>query len=260
MQFSRVISGFCTLLLMACGSTAHSESFPDEVMTPQASPAPEAKKSVEKKPEAKTSKAKPDTAKTPDSILLAVGNKYKNAKSVAMDIDRKLVIGLLGKEKNAKGTLILSKGKMRMELATPEKSIVVIDGKTLWVADYPAAEFKNAAVQVLKGKIDSKKAANQTFVGALSRGGLPKEFQATGSMRDEKQRTVLFLTPRKQNGEFKRAQLVLAEDNMTIAELRYWDDRDNATTMTFSNVKFDVPVSKKTFEFAPPENADITTI
>ncbi len=254
---------------MACGSTAHSESLPDDVMTTQSTPAPE-KKIEEKKPEAKAEKVKPKKPVTADAkvaavksdekFLAAVDRKYQNAKSVSMDIERKLVIGLLGKEKNAKGSLLLSKGKMRMELATPEKSVVVIDGKTLWVADYPPAEFKNAAVQVLKGKITSKKAANQSFVSVLSRGGLLKEFQVTGSMRDDKQRTVLFLTPKKESAEFTRAQLVLAEDNATIAELRYWDDRDNATTMTFSNVKFDVPVSKKTFEFTPPENADITLI
>jgi outer membrane lipoprotein-sorting protein len=250
MQISRVISGFCTLLLMACASTAHSESLPEDIITTQTAPAPE-----------KTQKkAKPESNKTDEQYLVAAESKYQKAKSISMDVERKLVMGLLGKEKNAKGSIVLSKGKMRMELATPEKSIVVIDGKNLWVADYPPAEFKNAAVQVLKGQVNAKKAANQSFVGLLTRGGLLKEFMVTGSSRDDKKRITFFLSPKKENGDFKRAQIVLAEDNKTIEELRYWDDRDNATTMTFSNVKFNAPVSVKTFEFKPPENSDITTI
>ena len=277
MQISWVISGFCLFLATSCSSTAHSQGLPDDVMSTAQTPAPKnttdtsskkdaAKKPVEKSGEMsakKTAVAKKAAAPSDDkgtAQLKELDKRYQNAKSITMTVEKNLVMGLLGKEKKSKGTLVLSKGKMRLEITEPTKSIVVIDGKTLWVADYPPEEFKNAAVQVLKGSVSAKKGANQSFVGLLTRGGLLKEFQVTGTQKEASGANVYFLTPKAQSSEFKRAQLVVSADGKTIAELRYWDERDNATKMTFSDIKFDAPVSNKTFEFTPPQNADITTI
>jgi outer membrane lipoprotein carrier protein len=293
MQISRVISGFCVALALSCSSPAHSEDgLPSDVISSE-TPAPVAEKPVVAKPVEKKSAAKSGflkkkisakaaatkileaktastakkpsapaatTASTSEQQLKIIDQHYQSAKSITMDVERKLVIGLLGKEKNAKGTLTLAKGKMRLELAQPEKSIVVVNGQSLWVADYPPAEFKNAAVQVLKGTISSKKGASQSFASLLTRGALLKEFSVTGTQQDEQKRTIFFLQPKNQTSEFKRAQLVASADGKTISELRYWDERDNATTMIFTNVEFDKPVAPKTFDFTPPENADVTTI
>lgn len=192
--------------------------------------------------------------------LKGIDKRYQAAKSIAMDLDKTLLLGLLGKERKSKGRLLLSKGKMRMEIESPEKSVIVVDGKMLWVADYPPAEFKNAAVQVLKGKLDSKTGVQQSFVGLLTRGGILKHFKVTGVQKDDKQRNVYFLTPAKQSFEFKRAQITATPDGKAIAELKYWDERDNETRYQFSNVKFDGSLPPKSFEFVPPENADITTL
>lgn len=191
--------------------------------------------------------------------LKEIDKRYQTAKSVAMDVEKTLVMGLLGKEKNSKGRLLLAQGKMRMEIESPEKSLVVVDGKTLWVADYPPAEFKNAAIQVLKGNLDSRKGAQQGFVGLLTRGGVLKHFKVTGTQQDEKGRGVYFLAPTQETFEFKRARLTLSENGKSIYELCYWDERDNETRMRFSNVKFNAPVSAKSFEFVPPTNSDVTT-
>ena len=229
------------------------EPTPTPPATPLSTPAEKAKSAAVGE--------KPSAAKDAElRALKSVDTRYQKASSVSMKIDKTLLIGLLGKEKKSKGTLLLSKGKMRMEIESPDKSVIVVDGKHLWVADYPAAEFKNAAVQVIKGRLDSKKSVQQSFVGLLTRGGILKHFKVAGVTKDEKDRTVYFLAPNEQTFEFKRAQMTNSDDAKSIAELRYWDERDNETRYSFSDVKFDAKVPAQSFEFVPPENADITTI
>lgn len=285
---SSVISRFWLLLsvcvLLPISACATDAGLPDDIMTEQkpveaVQPTPPPKVSTKKETErnskeaaapekksAKTEKAKDSKVVAPSvdtealKRLKTLDARYQSAKSIAMDVERNLIMGMLGKEKKAKGTLLLSKGRMRMELNDPEKSLIVIDGKTLWVADYPPAEFKNAAVQVLKGKVSSKKGASQGFVGLLTRGGVLSQFNVTGALTDRGGRSVYFLQPKAATVEFKRAQLTISADQNSIESLQFWDERDNETKLTFSNVKFDQKVDAKTFEFTPPENADVTSI
>lgn len=191
--------------------------------------------------------------------LKAIDKRYQTSKSVTMDLEKTLILGLLGKEKKSKGRVLISQGKMRMEIEEPQKSLVVIDGKTVWVADWPAPEFKNAAVQVMKGSVDTSKGASQGFVGLLARGGILKHFKITAVQNDEKGRSLYFLQPSKDTIEFKRAQMTLSADGRQITALRYWDERDNETQLQFSKVVFDKVVPEKLFQFSPPANADVST-
>lgn len=238
-----------------------SATEPVKAATSKSSPAP-LKRMASPEPSATPGKATAPSAAPARALkaLKEIDKRYQEASSIAMDVDKTLSLGLLGKEKKSKGRLLLSKGRMRMEIDSPDKSIVVVDGKTLWIADYPSAEFKDASVQVLKGPLDSKKGAQRSFVSLLTRGGILKHFKIVGAQKDDEGRDVYFLVPNAQSFEFKRAQLTASGDGRSIAELRYWDERDNETRLRFSNVKFDVRAPAKSFEFVPPENADVTAI
>lgn len=177
-----------------------------------------------------------------------------------MDVDKTLVNSLIGTEKKSKGSIVLSKGRMRMEIVDPTKSIIVIDGKNIWVVDYPKAELKDAPVQVLKGSVKETKGASKSFVGLLAQGAITKYFKVIDAQKDESGRRVYFMQPTSGSVEFKRSQITLATDEKHIAELCYWDEHDNETKMIFSNVKFDKPVSEETFQFNLPPNADVSQI
>jgi len=191
--------------------------------------------------------------------LKAVDKRYQSATSVTMKVQRTTVLSVLGKEKTSKGELVLSKGRMRMELNEPNRSVIVIDGKNLWVADYPDPDFKSAAVQVMKGEINSKKGLEQSFVRLLTHGGILKQFMVSG-VTESDNRLTYFLLPKQHTFEFRRARLILSEDRKSIAELIYWDENDNETRMTFSNIRFNKKVPTDTFRFVPPKDADITTL
>jgi outer membrane lipoprotein-sorting protein len=129
------------------------------------------------------------------------------------------------------------------------------------VVDYPSEEFKDAAVQVMKGELSSKKGAQQSFVGLLTRGGILKQFSVSGVQASPADgQATYFLQPVQQSADFKRAQLTLSSEKKQIVELRYWDERDNETRFLFSNTKFDQAVDSKLFKFTPPKNAAVTAI
>ncbi|MCM2280307.1 MAG: outer membrane lipoprotein carrier protein LolA [Bdellovibrionaceae bacterium] len=271
MNFSKLFLAFASMLAALLSTHSFAGDLPDDVMksttptssaeapvTKTESPAPAKKTATLKRVKGESAPAAAQTAEM--KALKTLDTRYQKARSVTMDVDKTLVLGLLGKEKKSKGHILLSRGKMRLEINAPDKSLVVVNGNNLWVADYPPAEFKNASVQVLKGQIDSKKGTQQGFVGLLTRGGVLKHFDVAGVQRDDQARSVYFLIPTQKTFEFRRAQMTLSADGRYIAELRYWDERDNETRMQFSNVKFDVPVVDTAFEFVPPENADITTL
>ncbi len=230
------------------------------VINKSSAPQPSAPATKSKTRSAK--KIEPISAASPDHLkaLGVLDKRYQSAKSVSMALEKTIVIGALEKEKKSKGRLTLSQGRMRMDIEEPDQSLVLIDGKTVWVVDYPSADFKDSPVQVMKGSVQSNKGASQSFMGLLARGGILKHFQVTAVQNDERGRPIFFLNPAKDTGEFKRAQMILSKDNKEIAELRYWDDRDNETRLVFSQVEFDKPINKKTFEFIPPPGAAISPI
>lgn len=195
--------------------------------------------------------------------LQKIDSRYQRAKSVVMEIDKTLKLGLLGRETKSKGQIQLSKGRMRLETKTPDESLVVVNKNTLWVVNFPPAEFKDkgAAVQVLKAKIDSKKGRSQNLLSLLTQGGLLKFFTVSSVQKDsEKKQVTYFLQPKQDLVEFKRAQVVVSSTKEQIIAMRYWDELDNETQFEFTKVVFDKVLSDKVFAYTPPKNADVTTM
>jgi hypothetical protein len=169
-----------------------------------------ADKTVEKKPENKAEtpqSLKPADMRTLRSAIV----KYQTSQSSIMNVEKKLKMGLLGDEKNSKGKLWMASGKIRMELDGSAKTLLVMNLKNLWAVTYPPAEFKDAAIQVITGQVNTKKGRAQGIVGLLSQGGLLKFFKPTGVQKNTEGEAVYFLQPYKQDADFTRAQVTLAK-------------------------------------------------
>lgn len=187
--------------------------------------------------------------------IAAVDKRYRDARSIAMDVSKTLKISALGRERASRGKLLVSRGKMRMEMDSPDRSLLVVDGATAWLVNYPSDEFKGAALQVVKANVGSKKARSQAIIGLLAGGGLLKHFTVVGF--DESSATY-FLQPQKQLVEFTRAQARLSADGKDLAQLSYWDELGNETRMDLSNLRLNVEAPASTFKYAPPADADVT--
>jgi outer membrane lipoprotein-sorting protein len=192
------------------------------------------------------------------ALIKSIDESYKNAKSISMDLKKILTVQLLDKVSKTSGKVLFSKGRMRMEMDAPDKSLVVIDKKHIWVVNYPSAEFKNSAIQVIQAEVSTKKGRSQNFLGLLTQGGILKYFNVSGVLKTSDEEEVFFLQPNEATVEFKRAQMVIHPKTKKILSLKYWDELDNETGYEFSNVQFNQRLDDKSFVYHPPKNADIT--
>ena len=189
--------------------------------------------------------------------IKAMDKRYQAAKSVAMDLEKTLTLTVLGRERVSKGRTLVSKGRMRLEIDSPDRSLLVVDRKTAWLVNYPSEEFKGSVVQVVKSNVGSKKTRSQAIVGLLAQGGFLKYFQVVGVGDADR---IYFLQPQKQLVEFSRAQARLTADGKDLLELRYWDELGNETALQFSRVRLNVPAPDSAFQYSPPADADVTSM
>jgi outer membrane lipoprotein-sorting protein len=181
-------------------------------------------------------------------------------KNADMKVSKTIKIPLLEQERKAEGSLLISKGRLRMELNGSEKTLLIVNKKHLWAVTYPPAEFKDAAIQVVKADTSTKKGRAQSFVTLFSQGGFLKFFTATAAQKDKNGDVLFFLAPKQEVTDFKRAQVLVSGDGKKLLALNYWDDRDNETRLEFTDVKFEKKIDEKLFNYTPPANADVLAI
>lgn len=190
--------------------------------------------------------------------LAALDERYKKAPAISADVKKVLKLGLLGQERKSDGKIWISKGRMRLELDGSAKSLLVVNKKNFWAVSFPSAEFKGAALQVIKGETSTKKGRSQNFVSLLTEGGISKYFVATGVEGRPSGEKTYFLQPRKDQIDLKRAQLTLSSNGKFISEIRFWDEKDNETNFAFSNVVFGTKShADNLFTYTPPADADV---
>ena len=199
--------------------------------------------------------------------LKAVDEKYQKAKSVSMKIEKIVKIGLLSEKRKSYGTLCIAQGQVRLELQGSEKSLLLVNKKNVWVVTYPPADFPDAPLQVAKGDASSKKGQSKNAMSLLTVGGFLKLFSATGFHTEKNGERVYTLTPLKGTSQdFKRAEVTLTKNASAIADLKYWDNRDNETHYVFQDVKFDATefqdqkIDAKLFDYSPPKGAEVTNL
>jgi outer membrane lipoprotein-sorting protein len=181
------------------------------------------------------------------ALIKSIDQSYKSAKSISMDLKKIVKVQLLDKTSKMSGKVLFSKGRMRMEMDPPDKSLVVIDKK-----------HKNSAIQVIQAEVSTKKGRSQNFLGLLTQGGILKFFNVSGVQKTSDEEQVFFLQPNVASVEFKRAQVIVNPKTKKIVALKYWDELDNETGYEFANVKFDLSLEDKNFVYHPPKNADVT--
>lgn len=196
-------------------------------------------------------------APTLGSSLNKVTSKYRSAKLVEMSVEKIVKSELLGKETKYLGKIFLAKGKFRWENSTPEETLLVFDGSTIWSVQTPPKEL-GGSVQVAKGKVDKKTKSN-ILISSLLGEELTKNFKVlkegqegglstfeVKALQDDLTVKTLKLSVNTKAGELK--------------EIAYTDDIGNLTTMKFSNIQFKKKENSKLFKYQPPKGAQVSDL
>ena len=199
--------------------------------------------------------------------LKSVDEKYQKAKSVSMKIEKIVKIGLLAEERKSYGTLCISQGQVRLELQGSDKSLLLVNKKNVWVITYPPADFPDAPLQVGKGNAGDKKGQAKNAMSLLTVGGFLKLFTATAFHTEKNGERVYTLSPLKGSSQdFKKAEVTLTKSASAIADLKYWDNRDNETHYVFQDVVFDAKefqgskIDAQLFDYTPPKGVVVTDL
>ncbi len=194
-------------------------------------------------------------------LLKKVDAKYLAAKTITMNVNKTDKLAALEQTKNAEGTLAMKKGKFRLELSTTdankEKSMVIVDGKTLWFVTPALKDVKTSKTQVAKTALADKKTKPHAFLRILTEGGVFHFFEVTKSV-DQEDMVIYFLKPSKASQEMQKAQVMVQKEKQLIAQFKYWDALENETIYQFTGIEFNKPLKEDLFSYSPPKDAQIT--
>ncbi len=149
----------------------------------------------------------------------------------------------------ARGRVHFAKpGRMRWEYRSPEPSLVVSDGETLWIHDPVAKE-----VQVLAVGAGFLSGAAIQFL--LGEGKILESFRVAASSC-EGERVTLALHPR-QPATYERLELVVDPASGVIRETEVVDLFGNRTHVVFEDMDTNQDPPVTLFRFEPPEGVRV---
>jgi len=153
----------------------------------------------------------------------------------------------------SRGHVVVAKpARMRWSYETPEPSLVVSDGETLWIYDPGFREaqrlpvdqgfLSGAAVQFLLGQGDMRREFTISRVGACA-----------------PDRVQLELIPREP-ASYEKLRVVANPRTGDLAETEIHDLLGNVTVVAFSDLEFNRDPVAATFRFDPPEGVTVVDL
>lgn len=190
--------------------------------------------------------------------LLSVVEKYKASPMVTMKVEKTVKLELMGKETNHSGQIAMSGEKFRLDTETPEKALLLFDGKTLWTVQYPPKELGGPA-QVGKASINKKNKSQILLSALLDKNSLKKNFKI---LKEETKgdKIVFTIFPLTADLSVKSVDLTIDNKKKILEQVAYNDDVNNLTTMKFSEIEFQKKAKPELFKFQPPKDAQVTNL
>lgn len=150
------------------------------------------------------------------------------------------------------GTLALKRpGKFRWDYAKPNAQVIVSDGARIWLYD-PELE------QVTIRSVDQTLSATPAMLlSGDSRAGQDR-LRTNFEVNHVEQRdgmTVINLSPKRPDSDFKLVQLALKGDQLVAMSLT--DKLAQTTLLQFTKFKRNAPLSDSTFKFTAPKGVDV---
>jgi len=191
--------------------------------------------------------------------IKGVLKRYQQAQAVKVQLNKTVKLALLDEEKKSEGELLLSNGRLRLEITKPEPSTVIVNKTLIWVIS-PTTKDLGGKTQVMK--ISSKNLKEQAKAPLAILMGRPKAWdQFSVQSKTEDENSVKYVlkpkTPKEMN-EMVVLKLTVDKKNIELRDLSYSDDLDNETRFDFKTADFKADVADKEFDYVVPKNAELT--
>jgi outer membrane lipoprotein carrier protein len=163
--------------------------------------------------------------------------------------------GVLGQTATERGRLLVKRpGRMRWEYESPERKLLVADGRKLYF-------YIPADRQVIIGDVPEDDRATTGALFLTGKGNLLRDFAVAYDRLDGAPAdfTVLRLTPRRAEPEYDWLILAVDPATLQIRMLVQLDGQGGRSTFTFTDVKEDVGLADNQFTFSIPRGVDVIT-
>lgn len=174
------------------------------------------------------------------------------------DVEKKMTLELLEKTKVSKGQFQLQKGKLRMELAGDENTLLVINSKKLYAVALPPPDKKDMKTNVIEANVGSTQVKNQGLMVLMAKGGFDSMFLVSGVIDSGPNQLTYYLSPKPDTKGLRNAEVKLEKkEKPRLLELTYWDESNNKTSYLFSGHKAVSSLPAKNFEYIIPADANV---
>lgn len=190
------------------------------------------------------------SASCAEEVALSVQRHYEGVRDLSAEFSqttRNVALGAFpGDETPARGRVVFAKpGRMRWVYESPEPSLVVSDGQTLWIYDPTAKE-----VQVLP--VDAGFLSGTAIQFLLGQGEILESFTVTATSCEAEQ-VSLGLRP-KQSATYERLELRVDRASGAIVATAVVDLFGNRTDVVFNHVERNRKPGEELFRFEPGED------
>lgn len=176
---------------------------------------------------------------------------------VELSLKRKSVNSMLAREKLGEGRLYYRKGLLRLVMKSPEESLLVVDGKTIWLESKLDKEMGGKTI-VSKTSAGSLRKSKTLIAALLENRNLTKEFKLKKRKSEEGQVRFDFEPKDTADSEIQSLTVWLTKGGKGLSKVMYTDDKENEVTLEFGSPKALDDDADKLFRYSPPKGADVT--
>jgi outer membrane lipoprotein-sorting protein len=177
--------------------------------------------------------------------------KYRQSKAIKAKVTKTVVQELMGTKNESQGLFYFSKGKLRLDIESPEKSTLVYDGQSIW----HESRLDDSEIQVSKFKAGDLKKSDSLLASLFERKDILKNFKVLTSDDSDGKNAFTFEPKDKSKTEIRWLELVTNKSE--LLRIAYKDDRENKVSFDFLEVSRQA-VPAKMFMYKPPKGAQVT--
>ncbi len=209
------------------------------------------KKAAKKLGSAQTAPGKKSGSISVPEELLEIEKRYVAAKTLEANFAQRDEVKLTGAKKQSSGILMIRHpNQFRWETLSPDKNLLVSDGRKFWFYTPPFEAGERGQVIERKTTEVQSELANYLLAGAFSklRGVTLKKLSPT---------RFQLIPSAGIAGSVKNAVIEINADEKTIQKLELEHSGGNKTEIVLSKVKLGGPLADAFFKFVTPPDTDV---
>lgn len=158
--------------------------------------------------------------------------------------------GQAARSKTSSGTFAFSRpNRFRFEYRKPFQQTIVADGQTLWLHDTDLNQVTARRQDQVLGSTPAALVAAAPDLGTLRR-----DFNLEAAPDRDGLQWVR-ATPKAREGQLNQVRIGFRGSDLAVLEIL--DGFGQRSVMTFDKLRLNAPVAPETFQFKPPQGADV---